>query len=216
MISAVQGHSQIDLGQFSGQFLHAGNNAAGGNGKMAEAEIKTGWVMQSFDGQKNIGRVQQRFAHAHENDIGYRLMLFLQEPAEKQNLINDFRAGQIALEADFSSGAELAAQRTAGLGGNADGAALVSVLHQDGFDFSAVRQGEERFVGAAVMVLKNLASDCQRTVLMQFGLEFLGEIGGLLPVAGQILENDLFYLLQAVSRLALEQLTGLKEIKHDS
>ena len=76
--------------------------------------------------------VEERLAHAHENQVDAVAANFDFLAVEDGNdLAGDFSGGEIALEAEFGGEAELAVDGAADLAGDADGGAVTGLVGED-------------------------------------------------------------------------------------
>ncbi len=120
-------------------------------------------VRQDLNGLEDPVEVEQRLAHAHEDDVGQVAAAPRQAPGGMANLIDDLGRFQVAAEAQLSGGAERAADRAAGLAGDAQrvslavkrpsrpGIATRRIVHQHRFDERAVEQEVERLLSVTAV-----------------------------------------------------------------
>ena len=100
--------------------------------------------------------VEQRLAHAHEDDIGQPLAETSQPLPPEADLVDDLGNLEVALEAELAGGAERTADGTPGLAGDADrrsrpAATASRVTHQHGLDQTAIVEPMKGLVGQAVI-----------------------------------------------------------------
>ena len=147
----MQGDGQRVLRPQRGQLLDARDDAAGADGDVPGAQPERARVAeQRRGGQDPIG-VQQRLAHAHEHDVRDPTALSRQVTAPEATLVHDLGDLQVTPEAQLARGAERAADRAAGLAGDAQRGALAAgtprrVAHQHRLDGAAVIQAVERLL----------------------------------------------------------------------
>ncbi len=127
----------LDLVDEAGQARHPAD------GRDRRTAVRDPDLRQPSRGGEHLVVVQERLAHAHEDEMVDRL-----DPAEVEHLVEDLGRAQVAAEAHRTGGAEGARERAPGLGRDAHRAASVAVAHQHCFDRMTVPGAEERLDGA--------------------------------------------------------------------
>lgn len=112
------------------------DKAAGGEADVAHTDVHAVGAVDKLEKANDIVEVIQRLADAHQNDVrdlhpGIKL--------RKKHLIEQLRRREPPHKAAQRGGAELAAHRTADLGGDADGVSVV-ILHENGLHTVAVAE----------------------------------------------------------------------------
>ena len=146
--------------------FNAGDNARGRDRDVSCAEVSHVLVIEGTNCREDVGFVQKRLAHSHEDDV---VDVGSVELLHHEELSKDLAACQVPREAVRASLTEHAAQRTARL--TRYTSRLVSaVVEQHGLDLIAVGEEPKKFLRA---VLRGLLLHQDR----QGHQHALGELG---------------------------------------
>ena len=153
----MQGDGQGHRQPLTGEPADEGNEAHGGDGDTAsrQAEALRGRVNEPMEGADDILVVDHRLTHAHEDHVGQSGRPPGQLPGGRglggvAHLLHDLPGGQVAGQAHLTGGAEGAGHAATGLGGDAQGGALL-VAHEDALDADAVVQLPQMLDGASAV-----------------------------------------------------------------
>tara|TARA_B110000908_G_scaffold48039_1_gene58662 strand:- start:497 stop:994 length:498 start_codon:yes stop_codon:yes gene_type:complete len=137
------------------------------------------------------------FAHAHHDDVSEGLFSFGREMGvEESHLGHHFSSGEVTLETHLPGSAEDAAHGAAGLAADA-GSVAAPVSHEDGFDFLAVVEAEDKFTGAAIAA-GDISDDSG------LGRRAFGE--PITDAGGEVIESDRVLIEKAVEFLGMDRL----------
>ena len=138
-VSGVHAQGHVDLGLFQ-QFAQGGELAYGADCYALGAPRKApGGGEYLYYGEQG-GEVVEGLAHAHEHYVGERRHGFvarLRIGGYGENLVDDFRRGEVGVIAATAGGAEVAVHAATHLRGDAEGGA-VAVRDIDAFDAAPV------------------------------------------------------------------------------
>ena len=130
---------------------------------MSRAQAEEERVGQDGDRLQDAVQVEQRLAHAHEDDVRQVATGRRQPASGMANLVDDLRGLEVAAEAELAGGAEGAADGAARLAGDAQRVALAMdrpadglktprrIVHQHGLHERPVREQVERLLGQAAV-----------------------------------------------------------------
>jgi len=157
IVGGVERDGEAGADFFFGEFFDAGDDAAGGERGVLGRDGDAFGIEEEAKSGGDVVEIEERFALAHENDVGVGLKRVFVFFERDENLRDDFAGREIADESELRGEAELAVDSAAGLRGDADGLAAVAG-HEDGLDASgagggavvAGREGEEVADGAVV------------------------------------------------------------------
>lgn len=153
VVGGVEGECQFEFDLVVAQLADHFGHARGGDGDAAGAHGEAVRRGDSFDGTEDVPVVQQRFAHAHENNITQLLFeYFFALLVDEHDLIVDLVEFEVSFPVHIAGRAEFATQGTADLGGNAGGFAFVGG-DEDTLHEVAVGGAEAAFDGAVAAVL---------------------------------------------------------------
>ena len=137
------------------EFAQARLDAAGRNGNAAGGEIHPLVVVQHLKGAGGFAQVEQRLAHAHEDEVADNGVVdaVVAEPhTGHENLAQDFPGGHVADKAHRARAAKRAAHRAADLRrhalGDPDGTVLPRAREDDRLHQRAVPQPKQQFFRA--------------------------------------------------------------------
>ena len=139
---------------------------------MAVADVQTARVVQIFKKNAKVVKIIQRFADAHDNDVGHARVCVCESDLRKH-----FARRQIALFTQKRTCAKAAAHAAARLRRDADAVAVL-VFHDDGLDKKPVRK-REKILRSAVLGVNEAAAHFKRgegAVLMKFFAQRLRNI----------------------------------------
>ena len=198
----MQGDGQTHIAVLA-QAIHARDDARGAHGDLASGEAKAQIRGQQANRLQHIGIIQQRLAHAHEDDIGDHappVCKIAQRPVREPDLADDLGRAEVPVEALLRGGTKAAVQRTAGLRGDTERAAA---LFRDEHRLDGVVgiDPEQPFAGPVPGAL--LVDDGGRPDLgpgPQLGAQGPGQIGHAGKVSQPMMINP-FQRLVRVKRL---------------
>ncbi len=113
-------------------------------------------IVERLDRRQDPVEVEQRLAHAHEDDVREVASLGRQPALRVARLVDDLGDLEVSPEPELPRRTERAADRTAGLAGDAQRvpfarAAPRRIVHQHRFDEGAVGEAVERLLGGSVV-----------------------------------------------------------------
>ncbi len=112
----VQGYRQVDTCLGFGQCFNSRNYPCGRDGDAACGELEAVGRDEDFKGGDDVVEVQERFAHAHEDEVRDPFVVG-HETSGSDDLVEYFVGGQVALEAAKAGDAKGAGQCAADLAG---------------------------------------------------------------------------------------------------
>ena len=123
---------------------------------MPGPEAEAPRIGEGRDGLQDAIEVQQRLAHAHEDDVRQAPAAFREAAGGAADLVDDLGRLEVPPEAELAGRTERAADRAAGLARDAERVAFAlagarGVVHQDGLDQRAVRQPVEALLGQSAI-----------------------------------------------------------------
>ncbi len=172
----MEGDRQVPRAMLVSQPPDALGDAAGGDCHLPGAQAKAVRRADRLQGDIEMLKIVQRFAHAHDHDVADPAAVFA---AGDDHLVNDFRWTQVADKALPASGAEDAANRATDLGADAGGRPAWGA-DQDAFNGIAVVEAEQPFDCVVVIALGfDWHSGAEVEVAGQFLPEFFWKVGHL-------------------------------------
>jgi len=200
--SRVEGQSQADLHTLPGQPADTRHDPRGRKGDPPGADRGTHLQLHQTDGPQDVLIVEQRLTHTHQHDVPNLLALFLDAPADREQLINDLRGGEVPPEPHPPGGTEATSERTSDLRRETDGSAI-PFLDQNTFHRQSALQFEEKLRGLPVPGGRPFSLDevADARDTRQFRAERLGEIRHLIEPVDPLAVDPAEHLLRAVSLL---------------
>ena len=197
--SGVQRHGECKLLGNVSKLANTGNNAAGRDGEVTNADTDAIGVVEDAQRLENLVVVGKRLALAHEHDTRRALAKVV---GDVEHLVNDLLRGQRTLKAVQAGSAKCTSHTAAGLSGYANGE-LVATGHADGLDGNAVVILEQVFTGA---VLGNLLGELGRRVKSKCLFELLAKglrkVGHIVKRTNVLFKNPFNELFGAEGGLA--------------
>ena len=151
---AVEGNSEPDLQGKIGELANLRDESARGDGDVTCAKADAPRGVDDAKGAREVFKVGQRLAHAHENDI---LNAFAGEGLGLEDLIDDFAGVEVTGPAVESAGAKFTSVSATDLAGDAEGAATGGFAKfgrggrdENGFDETSVVELIKEFAGGVV------------------------------------------------------------------
>ena len=192
----MEGDGERDRHPLPRQLADERHQAHGGDGDGAggQAEPLRGGVDEAVEGGDDVLVVDHGLAHAHEHDIAQADRIAAQlalpaGPGGAADLLDDLAGGQVPGQTHLAGGAEGAGHAAAGLGGDAQGGALL-VAHEDALDAHAVVQLPQVLDGAPAVGAQGAHRGDE--LGQQLGAQLLalggGQVGHVCAVAGEVRE----------------------------
>ena len=161
-------------------------------------------AVQPLDRAPDRGLVGERLAHAHEHDVRDPPTKAASTARCPHDLFDDLTGRELPRESGLAGGAEPAAHRTAGLGGDAHGGAI-GIEHEDRLDAGTALELPQELdrVGPVAHIFDDRV-ERHRQLLRQSGAQRSRQVRQLGGV-GQMLVEPLPDLVDAVPGLTDEQ-----------
>ena len=180
LISLVKRDGQIDLGEFVAEAFDERDEAAGRDGNIAVAEIRSLRVVDGPEEGCDLFVIVEGLAYAHEDYVVDVPCL----AAADEELVEDLPGLEIADPAVLRGGAEPAAHAAADLSRYAQRVA-VFVSHEYGFYLVAVGEPEKELAGAVRGGLDEFGSKAREgVVLRKSASEIFGKVEHLIEAFG--------------------------------
>jgi hypothetical protein len=202
VVGGVEGDGQSHGQALGGEPADQGNqtNRGDGDGAGGQSEALGDGVDEPVQGGDDIPVVDQRFAHAHEDDIAQPRRGASQRPRGRRpggvtHLLDDLGGRQVARQPHLTGGAEGAGHAAAGLGGHAQGRAI-PVAHEDGLHPHPVVQLPQVLDGTAAVgpqgahLVDEVGQQLGRQPVALAGRQ-VRHIGGVAGEAGEVVAREL-------------------------
>ena len=129
--SSMQRHRQVDRQWASRQRANARHDANGRDRNVTRRNAHV--AVDAFNCTPHGRFVGERFAHAHEHDVGHALFALLGVARSAHNLFDNFAHGELAVEASLTSCTKPTGHRTASLGAHTHGG-TIGIVHEHCFN----------------------------------------------------------------------------------
>ena len=118
LAGAVQAEGETDGGEPFDEPAHRGGHADGGHHQVAVGQVIATRIAQHIERGVDVFFIVQRLAHAHEHHVAQGALFFADHPHRQGDLIEYFRSGEVAGEAEFARRAKRTVGRASHLRGN--------------------------------------------------------------------------------------------------
>ncbi len=198
IIGGVQTQSQAIARAIVGCFFDHFGDARRADSDASRTHIQALRTRDMLDALDHRTVRKQRFAHAHVDDIGERMIECRQALGiDFGDLIVDLACGEIALAIHAPSRTKCAGQAAANLTGHTNGVAiLIGHWDQHGLHQMTIMQLEARFDRAVIAVLRDICGDrINKKMLLECLAEILGQGTHLIKRICGVLPKPFVHLL---------------------